>query len=98
MQIAAIQPRVVISFGSWADQFFRYLDASGTRVPVPRLWKYISDRLSPEGRALAEKMIVPTATPRHLAAFSTRKPVTGAGLFTKDSYAAKSYSVVTPAR
>jgi phenylacetate-CoA ligase len=56
MQIAAIQPRVVISFGSWADQFFRYLDASGTRIPVPRLWMYISDRLSPEGRALAEKM------------------------------------------
>ncbi len=55
-QIAAIRPRVVLSFGSWADQFFRYLDASGTTIPAPRLWMYISDRLSPEGRALAENM------------------------------------------
>ena len=55
-QIAAIRPRVVFSFGSWADQFFRYLDASRTAIPVPRLWIYSSDRLSPEGRALAESM------------------------------------------
>lgn len=54
--IAAIRPRVVLSFGSWADQFFRYLDASRTIVPPPRLWMYISDRLSPEGRTLAENM------------------------------------------
>ena len=52
--IAAIQPRVVFSFGSYADHFFRYLDASGTQIPMPRLWVYLSDRLSPEGRELAE--------------------------------------------
>jgi phenylacetate-CoA ligase len=55
-QIAAIRPRVVFSFGSWADQFFRYLDASRTAIPVPRLWIYSSDRFSPEGRTLAESM------------------------------------------
>ena len=53
-QIRAIRPRVVLSFGSWADQFFRYLDASGDPIPPPRLWMYISDRLSPEGRQIAE--------------------------------------------
>ena len=53
--IAAIRPRVVFSFGSWADHFFRFLDASGTTIPMPRLWVYISDRLSPEGREIAER-------------------------------------------
>jgi phenylacetate-CoA ligase len=54
--IAAIRPNVVLSFGSYADQFFRYLDASGTSIPMPRLWMYISDRLSPDGRALGEQL------------------------------------------
>jgi phenylacetate-CoA ligase len=54
--IQAIRPNVVLSFGSYADQFFRYLDDSGITIPPPKLWMYISDRLSPEGRALAEGM------------------------------------------
>jgi phenylacetate-CoA ligase len=54
--IAAIRPNVVLSFGSYADQFFRYLVASQKSVPMPRLWMYISDRLSPEGREFAEQM------------------------------------------
>jgi phenylacetate-CoA ligase len=53
--ITAIRPRVVFSFGSWAEHFFRFLEASGTSVPMPRLWVYMSDRLSPEGRQLAER-------------------------------------------
>ena len=53
--IAAIKPRLVLSFGSWAEHFFRFLEASGTTIPMPRLWMYISDRLSPEGRAIAER-------------------------------------------
>jgi phenylacetate-coenzyme A ligase PaaK-like adenylate-forming protein len=53
--IAAIRPRVVFSFGSWAEHFFRFLEASGTAIPMPRLWVYISDRLSPEGREIAER-------------------------------------------
>jgi phenylacetate-CoA ligase len=54
--IAAIRPRVVFSFGSYADQFFRFLDASGTMIPLPRLWVYLGDHLSGEGRDLAERM------------------------------------------
>jgi phenylacetate-CoA ligase len=53
---AALRPRVVFSFGSWADQFFHYLHATGTRVPLPRVWVYLGDRISPGGRALAEDM------------------------------------------
>ena len=53
--IAAIRPRVVFSFGSWAEHFFRFLDASGTVIPMPRLWVYMSDRLSSEGREIAER-------------------------------------------
>jgi phenylacetate-CoA ligase len=52
---AAIRPRVVFSFGSWAEHFFRFLDASGTTIPMPRLWVYMSDRLSAEGREIAER-------------------------------------------
>ncbi len=54
--IEAIRPRVAFSFGSYADQFFHYLDASGARIPLPRLWVYLGDRISPDGRALAERM------------------------------------------
>ena len=54
--IAAIQPRVVISFGSYADQFFHFLHASGRQIPLPRLWVYLGDRISPGGRELAEGM------------------------------------------
>jgi phenylacetate-CoA ligase len=53
--MAAIRPRVVFSFGSYADQFFHYLDASGEQIPLPRLWVYLGDRISPDGRALAEE-------------------------------------------
>lgn len=54
--IAAIKPRVVFSFGSYADQFFHFLHASGAKIPLPRLWVYLGDRISPGGRELAENM------------------------------------------
>ncbi len=54
--LAAIGPRVVFSFGSYADQFFHFLHASGIKIPLPRLWVYLGDRLSAGGRDLAEGM------------------------------------------
>jgi phenylacetate-CoA ligase len=54
--VAAIRPRVVFSFGSYADQFFHFLHASGIKIPLPRLWVYLGDRLSAGGRDLAESM------------------------------------------
>ncbi len=54
--LAALRPRVVFSFGSYVDQFFHFLHASGTTVPLPRLWVYLGDRISPGGRELAEQM------------------------------------------
>lgn len=54
--LAAIRPRVVFSFGSYADQFFHFLHASGMKIPLPRLWVYLGDRLSAGGRDLAESM------------------------------------------
>jgi hypothetical protein len=54
--IVAIRPRVVIAYGSWTDQFLRWVEASRKPIPAPRLWLYISDRLSPEGRQIAEAM------------------------------------------
>ena len=54
--IAAIRPRVAFSFGSYADHFFHYLHGAGVKIPLPRLWVYLGDRLSAGGRDLAESM------------------------------------------
>jgi phenylacetate-coenzyme A ligase PaaK-like adenylate-forming protein len=51
----AIRPRMVFSFGSYADQFFRFLAERGRRVALPRVWAYTGDTVSPGGRALAEE-------------------------------------------
>ena len=50
-----IRPRIAFSFGSYADQFFRWLADRGARIALPRVWMYTGDRLSPEGRRLAEE-------------------------------------------
>jgi phenylacetate-CoA ligase len=50
----AIQPDVAISYGSYADQFFRFLADTGATVTLPRVWKYGGDMLSPEGKDLIE--------------------------------------------
>jgi phenylacetate-CoA ligase len=53
-QIMAIRPRIVWSLGSYADQFFRSIDSSGAEVPLPRLWVYLGDPISPVGKSIAE--------------------------------------------
>jgi phenylacetate-CoA ligase len=54
--VRAIRPRVVLSFGSYVDQFLHYVHASGESLPMPRLWVYLGDRISPGARALAEEL------------------------------------------
>lgn len=51
----AIRPRIVFSFGSFADRFFRWLEDSGARVATPRVWMYNSDHMSAEAQELAER-------------------------------------------
>ncbi len=53
--LRAIRPRVVFSFGSYVDQFFHYLESTDSDVPLPKLWVYLGDRLSPGGREIAEE-------------------------------------------
>jgi phenylacetate-CoA ligase len=55
----AIRPRIVFSFGSYADQFFRFVEGTGTRVHLPKLWVYLGDMVSPDGRAIAEGLGCP---------------------------------------
>jgi phenylacetate-CoA ligase len=54
--IRAVRPRVVFSFGSYVDQFLHYVHASGSDLPMPRLWVYLGDRISPGGRTLAHEL------------------------------------------
>ena len=50
-----IKPRVAFSFGSYIDQFFRYIADRREPVAVPRVWMYTGDRLSEEGKNIAEE-------------------------------------------
>lgn len=50
----AIRPRLVFSFGSYAESFFRELAHSGVDVHLPRVWAYTSDHMGEEARRLAE--------------------------------------------
>lgn len=54
-QINALRPRIVFSFGSYADQFFRRLAHEGGDVHLPRVWAYTSDSMSAEAREIAEQ-------------------------------------------
>lgn len=54
-QLDAVRPRLVFSFGSYAEQFFRRLAHGGADVHLPRVWAYTSDTMSPDIRELAEK-------------------------------------------
>ena len=51
-----MRPRVVFSYGSYADEFLRYLDHSGRTVALPRLWVYMGDSVGVRGRELASSM------------------------------------------
>jgi len=55
-QIRAIRPRVVYSFGSYVEQFLRHLADRGEHVPMPRVWVYLGDMISPAGWELAEEL------------------------------------------
>ena len=48
-----LRPRLVISFGSFADLFFRSLEESGADVQLPRAWDYTGDGVSPGVKDLA---------------------------------------------
>ena len=48
------RPRVVYSFGSFAEAFLRELDLRGNDVALPQLWVYTSDAMSPVARAIGE--------------------------------------------
>ena len=41
-----VRPRLVLSFGSFADLFFRSLEESGVDVHLPRAWDYVADGIS----------------------------------------------------
>ena len=47
-----VRPRVVFSYGSYADQFLRYADARGD-VPLPVLWVVGGDAIGRHARAIA---------------------------------------------
>jgi phenylacetate-CoA ligase len=50
-----IRPRIVFSYGSYVDQFFRFLADRGQTVALPRVWMYTGDGVSSAGRELAER-------------------------------------------
>ncbi|HWP47158.1 MAG TPA: hypothetical protein VNM22_08365 [Candidatus Limnocylindrales bacterium] len=54
-KINTFRPQVVFSYGSYADQFFRFLSDRQWRIALPRVWMYGGDLLSPGGRDLIEK-------------------------------------------
>ncbi len=52
--IGTIKPRVVFSYGSYADLFFRSLADRGLPIAAPRVWMYGADMLSAGARELME--------------------------------------------
>jgi len=55
-QIRAIKPRIVYSFGSYAEQFLRQLVDSDIRIPMPGVWVYLGDMVSDSARELADEL------------------------------------------
>lgn len=51
--LGRVRPRVVFSFGSYADQFFQYLSDLHPPVPLPRVWVYTGDMVSAQTRDVA---------------------------------------------
>ena len=49
------RPIVVYSYGSVAERFFRWLDATGRSTWLPRVWAYGGDGMRPDWRARAEE-------------------------------------------
>ena len=55
-ELDRVRPRVVFSYGSYADEFLRYLDDTGLRVALPRLWVYMGDSVGARARELAGEL------------------------------------------
>ncbi len=55
-EIDAFRPQVVFSYGSYADQFTRFVADRGREIALPRVWVYGGDMLSPGGRELIESL------------------------------------------
>ena len=53
-QLNAVRPQVVFSYGSYAEEFFRFLADRGYPVALPKVWMYGGDKLSEAARELIE--------------------------------------------
>ena len=51
-----IRPRIVFSFGSYAEQFLRYVAERRGRVSLPRVWVYGGDAVTSAGWELADSL------------------------------------------
>jgi phenylacetate-CoA ligase len=54
-QMNTVKPHVVFSYGSYADEFFRFLADRRHQIALPKVWTYGGDMLSETGRELMEK-------------------------------------------
>lgn len=54
-QINTVKPQVVFSYGSYAEEFFRFLADRRHQIALPKVWVYGGDMLSETGRELMEK-------------------------------------------
>lgn len=53
-RINALKPDVVFSYGSYIEQFFRFLSERQVKIAVPKVLVYGADMLSPGGKDLIE--------------------------------------------
>ena len=54
-RVREVRPRIAFSLGSWAEEFLRRLDESGTDVVLPRVWLYYGESVSAQARASADR-------------------------------------------
>jgi phenylacetate-CoA ligase len=54
-QLNTVKPQVVFSYGSYAEEFFRFLADRRCEIALPKVWMYGGDMLSEMGRELMEK-------------------------------------------
>ncbi len=50
-----LRPRVVFSFGSYADHFLRYVEQRSVELDLPRVWVYGGDMASEEAVEIAQR-------------------------------------------
>jgi phenylacetate-coenzyme A ligase PaaK-like adenylate-forming protein len=54
-QMNTVKPQVVFSYGSYAEEFFRFLADRRHPMALPKVWMYGGDMLSAAGREFIEK-------------------------------------------